>query len=77
VLSFSTEEGEFTLDTDASNHAIDAILSQKQEDQEKVIAYFSRMLNKSERNYCVIRRKLLVIVSLMKSFHHYLYRQKF
>jgi len=44
VLSFPIEEGEFILDTDASNHGISslgAVLSQKQEGEEKVIAYFS------------------------------------
>jgi len=77
ILSFPTEEGEFILDTDASNHGLGAVLSQKQKGQEKVIAYFSRTLNKSERNYCVTRRELLAIVSSIKSFHHYLYGRKF
>ena len=77
ILSFPSEEGEFILDTDASNHGVGAVLSQKQNGQEKVIAYFSRVLNKSERNYCVTRRELLAIVSSMKSFHHYLYGRKF
>jgi len=77
VLSFSTEEGEFILDIDASNHGLGTVLSQKQEGEEKIIAYFSRVLNKSERNYCVTRRELLAIVSSIKSFHHYLYGRKF
>jgi len=77
VFSFPTEEGEFILDTDMSNHGLGAVLFQKQEGQEKVIAYFSQVLNKSERNYCVIRRELLAIVSSVKSFHHYLYGRKF
>jgi len=41
-----------------SNHGLGAVLSQKQEGQEKVIAYFNRVLNKSERNYCITRREL-------------------
>lgn len=76
VLSFPVEGGEFILDTDASNHGI-GVLSQSQDGQEKVIANFSRVLSKAERNYCVTRRELLAIVSSVKSFHHYLYGRKF
>ncbi|KAL0128556.1 hypothetical protein PUN28_003711 [Cardiocondyla obscurior] len=56
------------LDTDASGIGIGAVLSQKQGDEEKVIAYFSQVLSKSERNYCVTRRELLAIVDAVKSF---------
>jgi len=47
--------------------------SQKQNGMQKVIPYFSQVLNKAERNYCITRRKLLAIVQSIKSFHHYLY----
>jgi len=77
VLSFPREEGEFILDTDASNIGIGAVLSQKQEGKEKVIAYYSRVLNKPERNYCVTRRELLAIVNSLKFFRHYLLGRKF
>jgi hypothetical protein len=53
MLSFPREEGRFTLDTDASDHEMGAVLSQVQEGVEKVIAYYSRVLSKSKRNYCV------------------------
>lgn len=46
MLSFSRGGGEFILDTDASNIGIGAILSQEQEEEERVIAYFSRVLTK-------------------------------
>ena len=49
-------EGEFILDTDASNEGIGAVLSQVQDGQEKVIAYGRKMLSKTERNYCITRR---------------------
>jgi len=71
------EEGELVLDTDAPNFGIGAVLSQKQDGVEKVISYFSRVLNRAERNYCVTRRELLSIVELIKAFHHYLYGRKF
>jgi len=77
VLSFPKEEGEFILDTDASNNGIGAVLSQRQEGKEKVIAYYSRVLNKPERNYCVTRRELLAIVNSLKFFHPYFFGQKF
>ena len=47
----------FILDTDASNHAIGAVLSQKVENKENVIAYASRTLSKSERKYCLTRKE--------------------
>lgn len=65
------------MDTDASNHSIGAVLSQKQNGKEKVIAYFSQVLTKAERNYCVTRRKLLTIVNSIKNLHHYLFGRKF
>lgn len=77
VLSFPTGHEEFILDTDASNHGIGAVLSQIQDGTERVIAYYSRVLNKAEKNYCVTRRELLAIVESLKSFHHYLYGRKF
>jgi len=39
--------------------------------------YFSRVFNKLEKNYCVTRRELLAIVESLKSFHHYLYGNRF
>jgi len=77
ILSFPKEEEEFILDTDASNIGIGAVLSQRQEGKEKVIAYYSRVLNKPERNYCVTRRELLAIVDSLKFFRHYLLGRKF
>ncbi|CAB4041567.1 Hypothetical predicted protein, partial [Paramuricea clavata] len=46
VLAFPTEDGIFVLDTDVSGKAIGAVLSQNQGNGEKVIAYFSRSLDR-------------------------------
>ena len=64
------------VDTDASNFAMGAVLSQHQQGQEKVLAYFSKSFSKEERNNCVTRRELLAIVSTLKQYHHYLYGSK-
>ncbi|XP_011859544.1 PREDICTED: uncharacterized protein LOC105557028 [Vollenhovia emeryi] len=77
VLSCPKQDGEFVLDTDASNIGIGAVLSQRCEGVERVIAYFSRVLNKSERNYCVTRRELLAVVDPLKFFRHYLLGRRF
>ena len=55
ILTYPDIEQDFILDTDASGVGIGAILSQKQNGQDKVITYFSKALSKSERNYCVTR----------------------
>lgn len=49
----------FILDVDASDKSIGAVLSQKTDTGECVIAYGSRTLRKSERHYCVTRKELL------------------
>ena len=54
-----------------------SVLSQKQNEHERVIAYYSKSLNKAERAYCVTRRELLAIVASIKHFHHFLVGQKF
>ncbi|CAI2734793.1 unnamed protein product [Schistosoma spindalis] len=59
ILAFpdtSADGGEFILDTDASSSAIGAVLSQVDRDgHERVIAYASRRLDKSEARYSTTR----------------------
>ena len=65
------------LDTDASGYGIGGVLSQVIDGTERVIGYYSRVLSKYERNYCVIRRELLAVVECVKHYHKYLYGQHF
>ena len=67
----------FLLDTDASNFAIGAVLSQCIDGKERPIAYASRTLTKAERQYCVTRKELLAVVHFCKYFKHYLYGKRF
>ena len=62
ILAFPRLDGLFILDTDASNTGLGAVLSQIQGDEEKVIAFHSKSLNKSERNYCVTCKELLAVI---------------
>ena len=72
VLALPDWSQPFLLDTDASDTGIGAVLSQVQEGKECVIAYASRSLTKSERNYCVTRRELLAVVTFLQHFRPYL-----
>jgi len=76
ILAFPKEDRQFILDTDASNHGIGAVLFQVQKGKERVIAYYSKEFSKTERNYCVTRKKLLAVIDSTKFFHHYLYGKK-
>ena len=77
ILGYPDMQEKFILDTDASKCAIGAVLSQVQDGKEVVIAYGSRRLTKSERNYCVTRQELLAIVWFTGHFKHYLIGRKF
>ncbi|KER30878.1 hypothetical protein T265_02804 [Opisthorchis viverrini] len=70
--------GSFILDTDASDVAIGAALSQLFPDgQERVIAYGSRTLDKSERRYSTTRREMLSLVYFVQYFQPYLVGRPF
>ena len=71
------EEGTLLLEADASNCTTGAVLCQKQEGVERVIAYASRKLSKAELNFCVTRKKLVAVVYFIKYFKHYLLCRRF
>ena len=77
VLAMPPDHREYMLDTDASDYAIGAVLSQRQESVERVIAYASRSLDRRERNYCVTRKELLAVVYFLKYFKQYLLGRRF
>jgi len=60
------------LDTDASDVAVGAVLSQKVEGVERPIAFYSVVLNRTQRNYCATRREMLAVVKSLQHFRHYL-----
>ena len=77
IMAFPSETGQFILDTDASDRAIGAVLSQVHNDEERVIAYGSHVLNRAERNYCVTDRELLAVKHFILHYKHYLLGRKF
>ncbi|BHF79359.1 hypothetical protein SprV_0702247900 [Sparganum proliferum] len=74
----SNDAGKFILDTDASDTAIGAVLSQQQPDgTERVIQYLSRSLTKAERRYCVTRKEMLALTHFVEECRPYLQYRPF
>lgn len=79
ILVHFSLEGELELRTDASSYAIGAVLYQKHPDPALtgVVLYFSKTLEKSQRNYTATGRELLAVYTAMTSLSHYLYGKRF
>ena len=74
---FSLPKGDFILDTDASNVAVAAKLSQIQDGVERVISYGSYSLTSAQRRYCTTRQELLALVGFTEQYKHYLLGKHF
>ena len=77
VLGLPDYTKPFILTTDASDLGIGAILSQKQEGKDRVISYFSRPLNKAEKNYSITEKEAMAMVKSIEHFRPYLFGRRF
>ena len=77
VLAFPCFDQELIVDCDASDDGLGAVISQRQDGDEKVIAYASRVLEDRERRYSTIKKEMLAMVYAIKHFSHYLYGRPF
>jgi hypothetical protein len=77
ILGFPTNNGQFTLHTDASTVGIAGVLSQSESGKQKTICYLSRTLSSAERNYSTTEKECLAIVWCIKNLRHYLMGRKF
>ena len=76
ILAYPVMGKDFILDIDASHFTVGAVLSQEHDGKERVIAYMSKTMNKSELQYCSTRKELLAVIIALKHFHIYLIGQK-
>ena len=78
ILAYADLSKPFILHTDASCTGLGAVLYQKQAGLKRVIAYASRGLSKSERNYPAHKLEFLALKwAVCDKFHDYLYGPKF
>lgn len=72
LMAFPIFSQPFFLHTDASNAAVGAVLTQRLNGLEQVIAYASHSLSKTERRWSTYDRELYAIVWAVRHFKHYL-----
>ena len=78
ILAYADYKLPFILNIDASGDGLGAVLYQLQEGHERVIAYASRGLRASERNYPAHKLEFLCLKwSVCDKFHDYLYGNEF
>ena len=78
ILAYADFKAPFILHTDASGDGLGAVLYQVQEGKQRVLAYASQSLTKSERNYPVHNLEFLALKwAITDKFCKYLYASQF
>ena len=78
VLAYPQFQKPFELNTDASGKGLGAVLYQTQDNQKKVIAYVSRSLSRSEKNYSAFKLEYLALKwAVTEKFSDYLMKNTF
>ena len=77
VLAFPRGDLEYVVDCNASDYGVGGVLSQVQEGDERVIAYYSHALRSSQRKYCTTKKELLALIASLLHFSSYLIGPRF
>ncbi len=72
ILAIPNKTDPFMVEADASEGAISAVLSQKQNGKWCPVAFMSKSLSAMERNYEIYDKELLAIMLALDEWHHYL-----
>lgn len=77
VLANADYSKPFTIQADASDVGIGAILVQGEKDDEHVVAYFSQKLSSAQRKYQTTERECLAVIHAIDKFRPYIEGVKF
>lgn len=67
----------FTIESDASDTAVGAALIQDIDGENRVIAYFSRKLSRTQRAYSSVEKECLGVLLAIENFRHYVEGTRF
>ena len=66
------------MEVDMSDYAIEEVLSMKCKDRkQKLVAFLSKSLNKTERNYKIHNKKMLAVIRRLENWRYLLKSTKF
>lgn len=78
ILGYADFSHPFELHTDASRDGLGAVLCQRIDGKQRVIAFASRGLSRAERNYSAYKLEFLALKwAISEKFHEYLYGNSF
>ncbi len=72
ILAIPNKTNPFMVEADASEGAVGAVLSQKQNGKWRPVAFMSKSLSVTERNYEIYDKELLAIMLALNEWCHYL-----
>jgi len=72
ILRLPQFDQEFVVRTDASDYAVGGVLLQEHEGKQLPVAYYSKKLNKAEKNYTTTEKEALAVVRALKEWWFYL-----
>ena len=78
VLAAPDLDKEMRVEVDASDYAMEGVLSMEREDGRwRLVAFLSKSLNETERNYKIHDKEMLVIIRGLESWRHLLEEVQF
>ncbi|SJL08165.1 uncharacterized protein ARMOST_11528 [Armillaria ostoyae] len=72
ILAIPDKTGRFRVEADTSNGAVGTVLSQEQAGVWRPVAFMSKALTATERNYEIYDKELLAIMLALSDWRHYL-----